>query len=135
MQIHPLRLTPGQDLRSALQEVLAVHNVDAAFVLQGIGSLSVANLRYGGANQSTALQGDLEILTRGGSLSPDGVHLHIALSDERGHVVGGHVAAGCIIRTTAEILIALLPEYRFTREPDLNSGFSELVIQPAPDSF
>ncbi len=31
--------------------------------------------------------------------------------------MGGHVARGCIIRTTAEILVALLPDYAFSREP------------------
>jgi hypothetical protein len=44
MQTLPLRLSPGQDLRTSLEAVLAKHDVSAAFVLQGIGSLSVAQL-------------------------------------------------------------------------------------------
>jgi predicted DNA-binding protein with PD1-like motif len=130
MQTLPLRLTPGQDLRTALEQILVERNLSAAYVLQGIGSLSAANLRYAGANQTTNLQGDLEMLTLAGSLSQNGVHLHISLSDAQGNVIGGHVSGGCIIRTTAEILIAVLPEYRFTRESDLDTGFSELVIRP-----
>ena len=128
MHTLPLRITSGQDLRASLEAVLVEHQLSAGFVLQGIGSLSIANLRYAGATQATELQGDLEILTLGGSLSPNGAHLHITLADARGHVVGGHVASGCIVRTTAEVLIAFLPEHRFAREPDLNTGFSELVI-------
>jgi predicted DNA-binding protein with PD1-like motif len=130
MQTLPLRLSPGEDLRSALESALVGHNLNAGFVLQGIGSLSIANVRFAGANQATELKGDLEILTLGGSLSPDGAHLHISLADAQGYVVGGHVTSGCIVRTTAEILIAFLPEYRFAREPDLNTGFNELLIRP-----
>lgn len=130
----PVRLHPQQDLRSALQSVLAEHQVSAAFVVQGIGSLSTARIRFAGMNEATELQGDLEILTLAGSLSPDGVHLHIEVSDAQGRVTGGHVAPGCIVRTTAEILLALLPHHQFSRAPDAESGWDELVvrsIQPA----
>lgn len=135
MQTLPLRLNPGQDVRRALESVLAEHGVSAAFVLQGIGSLSVAQLRFAGAQQATEFRGDLEILTLAGSLSPDGVHLHMAVADAEGHMLGGHVAAGCIVRTTAEVLLALLPEHSFAREPDAVSGFNELVVrrQSHPD--
>jgi hypothetical protein len=44
-------------------------------------------------------------------------------------VLGGHVARGCIVRTTAEIVLALLPEHCFSREHDVRSGFAELVIR------
>lgn len=60
---------------------------------------------------------------------PNGAHLHMSVADPRGQVSGGHVARGCMIRTTAEILLVLLPEYRFSRERDPGSGFMELVIQ------
>jgi len=126
----PVRLHPQQDLRSALASVLAEHQVSAAFVLQGIGSLSTARIRFAGVNEATELQGDLEILTLAGSLSPDGVHLHISVSDAQGRVIGGHVAPGCIVRTTAEILLALLPEHHFSRAPDAESGWDELVVRP-----
>lgn len=43
-------------------------------------------------------------------------------------MTGGHVAYGCIVRTTAELLFALLPEWRFTREPDAATGYDELAI-------
>ncbi|SIO55611.1 PPC domain-containing DNA-binding protein [Paraburkholderia phenazinium] len=130
MQTHPVRLSPGDDLRGALEDVLRARNLTAAFVLQGIGSLSVAQLRFAGVDQPTELRGDLEILTLAGSISPDGAHLHMSVADARGQVFGGHVARGCSVRTTAEILLALLPEHRFSREHDARSGFPELVIRP-----
>ncbi|HEU4372899.1 MAG TPA: PPC domain-containing DNA-binding protein [Telluria sp.] len=131
MQTLPLRLLPGQDLREALEAVLGEQAASAAFVLQGIGSLSVAQLRLAGAEQATTLVGDLEILTLAGSLAPDGAHLHMSISDTQGRVFGGHVAAGCIVRTTAEILVAVLPDHDFSRELDAaGSGFRELVVRP-----
>ena len=134
MRALPVRLRPGQDLRGALGAVLAEQGVTAGFVLQGIGSLSVARIRFAGVDAITELRGDLEILTLSGSLSPDGAHLHVSVSDAAGRVVGGHVAAGCIVRTTAEILVALLPDHAFSREPDAASGWDELLIRTADRS-
>jgi predicted DNA-binding protein with PD1-like motif len=128
MRALPLRLVPGADLRGAIEAALGSHA--AAFVLQGIGSLSVAQLRYAGIDHATALRGDLEILTIAGSIAPDGAHLHMSVSDAQGRVFGGHVAYGCIVRTTAELLLAVLPEHAFSREADTGgSGYAELVIR------
>lgn len=134
MRYLPVRLKPRQDLRLALEAALADSGVGAGFVVLGIGSLDGACIRYAGVSEATRLEGDLEILTLAGSLSPDGVHLHISVSDAQGRVVGGHVAPGCIVRTTAEILLALLPEVRFSRELDPASGWDELVVRSSPGS-
>jgi hypothetical protein len=45
-------------------------------------------------------------------------------------VYGGHAAYGNVVRTTAEILLALLPEWNLTREHDPATGFKELVVRP-----
>lgn len=127
MQALPLRLAPSADLRSAIESAVTGHT--AAFVVQGIGSLSVAQLRYAGIDAPTELRGDLEILTLAGSIAPNGAHLHMAVADAQGRVFGGHVATGCIVRTTAEILIAVLPDHAFSRALDVaGSGFRELVV-------
>jgi hypothetical protein len=124
-----MRLVPGDDVRAAVEDVLRQRKVSAAFVIQGIGSLSVAQLRLAGAEAPIELKGDLEILSLAGSVSPDGAHLHMSIADARGQVFGGHVASGCTVRTTAELLLALLPEHRFAREHDAATGFPELVIK------
>jgi predicted DNA-binding protein with PD1-like motif len=128
MQTLPLRLNPGDDLRAAVVAALLASGHEAGFVLQGIGSLSVAQLRYAGVAQPTELRGDLEVLTLAGSISADGAHLHMSVSDAQGRVLGGHVGPGCIVRTTAELLLALLPGQRFTRELDPQTGYPELKI-------
>jgi len=126
-----LRLSPGDDLRAALDHAFLARGLSAAFVLQGIGSLSVARLRYAGRDDAAELRGDLEILTLAGTLSAQGPHLHMSVSDADGRVFGGHVTPGCIVRTTVELVVANLPGERYTREHDARTGFAELVIREA----
>jgi uncharacterized protein len=133
MKTLPIRLTPGQDLRLAIEAAVHSQNCRAAFVLSGIGSLSTAGLRFAGAEQPERLTGDMEILSLSGTVAFDGArpssHLHMALSTSTGQVLGGHVAPGCIVRTTAEVLLALLPDWEFAREADAETGFDELVVR------
>ncbi|MFZ0407461.1 MAG: PPC domain-containing DNA-binding protein [Cyanobium sp.] len=126
-----MRLGPGCDLRSSLQQVLHEQQVTAGWVLSGIGSLSTAQLRLAGEQSVTTFQGELEILTLAGSLSADGAHLHISIADRQGVVTGGHLGAGSRLRTTAELLVALLPQWSFSRELDATTGWRELVIRAA----
>lgn len=128
MQAWPVRLRPGDDLRAALQAAVASLGVEAAFVLAGIGSLGPARLRLAGAPMPIDIDGDLEVLTLSGSVGIAESHLHLSVARQDGSVLGGHAAAGCIVRTTAEVLLALLPGHRFTREPDAGTGFDELVV-------
>ena len=130
MKTLPLRLNPGDDLRAALDAALAALGAEAAFVLAGIGSLREARLRLAGRDAPRNVVGDLEILTLSGTLGSGGSHLHASLADADGHVLGGHVAPGCIVRTTAEILLAVLDDVAFAREPDPATGYAELAIRP-----
>ena len=75
-------------------------------------------------------QGDLEILSLAGTLSPDGAHLHIAIADASGAVLGGHLCNGSRVRTTAELVLGLLPDWQFSREHDTSTGYAELQISP-----
>jgi uncharacterized protein len=128
MEALPLRLLPGVDLRAALEAEVAAHSHHAAVVISGIGSLSDARVRLAGANQPDNLRGDLEILTLAGTVGGDTSHLHMSVADSEGRVIGGHVAHGCIVRTTAEVVLLLLPDWSFKRELDPATGFAELVI-------
>lgn len=130
MSILPLRLLPGDDLRAALEAALGAQGGSAAFVLSGIGSLRPARLRLAGAEQIIELADAVEILTLAGSLAANGSHLHISVSDRQGRVLGGHVAPGCIVHTTAEVLLALLPDWQLQRGPDAATGYAELLIRP-----
>jgi predicted DNA-binding protein with PD1-like motif len=134
MKVIPLRLPPSADLRRALEAWMGEREEQAGCLISAVGSLSVAQLRLAGAAEATAIHGELEILSLSGTLSPDGAHLHIAVADSRGEVLGGHLCAGSLVRTTAELVIGLLPEWRFSRQLDPATGFAELRISPqAPD--
>jgi predicted DNA-binding protein with PD1-like motif len=130
MKVVPLRLQPGDDLRQELEAWMGEQQEQAGCVLSAVGSLSLAQLRLAGATQATAIHGELEILSLSGTLSPDGSHLHIAIADSSGAVIGGHLCAGSLVRTTAELVIGLLPEWRFSRELDPATGYPELRVSP-----
>jgi predicted DNA-binding protein with PD1-like motif len=132
MKVLPIRLLPGQDLRPALEAAVVDQGCTAAFVLSGIGSLAQARLRFAGADEAQALLGDIEILSLAGTIAPNASHLHATLATSNGNVAGGHVAPGCIVRTTAEVLLALLPDWHFRREPDAATGFDELGVRRKP---
>ena len=116
-------------MRQALESAAVSQKSPSAFVVAGIGSLVDAHLRYAGKSTAARIIGPLEILTLSGTLTPDGAHLHMSVSDAAGRVYGGHVGYGNIVRTTAEILLVLLPEGSLTRQHDPATGFKELVVR------
>jgi hypothetical protein len=125
-----LRLEPGEDLRGRLEALTRERGWGGAFVVAGIGSLRVAALRRADAAEPCVVEAPFELLTLSGSLSPDGAHLHASVADANGAVSGGHVCAGCIVRTTVEVLVERLHGQRFERRPDPRTGHPELVIRP-----
>jgi predicted DNA-binding protein with PD1-like motif len=132
MNLVPLRLGPGDDLRLALEAWMDQLQQRAGWVISGIGSLAVARIRLAGEDRITTLDGNLELLSLAGSLGPDGAHLHLAIADHQGVVTGGHLAAGSLVRTTAELLLAVLPDWQFSRELDPATGYRELQIRSLP---
>lgn len=137
MKTLPIRLVPGQDLRLALEQTVRSQGCEAAFVLSGVGSLAPALLRLAGAQQAQRIEGDVELLTLSGTVAPDASHLHAALADADGRVFGGHLGRGCLVRTTAEVLLVLLGNWSFERTPDPATGFAELVVrqrEPGPQA-
>ena len=130
MHTHCLRLTPGQDLKQALQTFAQAQALEAGIILTALGSFTQASLRFAAAADATVIEGPLELISLSGTLSRHGMHLHGAIADAQGRVYGGHVLPGCIIRTTAEIAIASLSNLRLHRQSDPQTGYLELVIEP-----
>ena len=131
MHVHVLRLSPGDDLRASLEAAFATlskeHGIAAACIVSAVGSLSSAVLRYADKPGGSEIGGPLELLMLSGTLSADGAHLHGSVADSQGQVKGGHLMPGCVVRTTAEVVIALLPGWEFRRELDAATGFNELA--------
>jgi predicted DNA-binding protein with PD1-like motif len=132
LRLHALRLTPGADLKAALEGLTGELPLRAGFILTCVGSLSRARLRMPGAAGEAevfrAFDEPLEILSLSGTLCPDGLHLHIALSRGDGGCIGGHLVEGCVVRTTAELVIGEAPELDFRRPIDPATGYGELRV-------
>ena len=126
MKIFALRLKPNQDLKIELKKFTLENKVRAGFILTTVGSLKKARLRLANQPQSTSFVEHFEIISLVGTLCQDGVHLHIGLADSTGHTIGGHLEEGCVVYTTAEIVLGESNTYTFRRVFDPNTGFNEL---------
>ena len=129
MNIYALRLSPNQDLRKELESICLAENWSSAWIVTCVGSLTQAHLRMAGAIERTLLKGPFEITSLVGTLSQDGVHLHITLADDTGQTIGGHLCKESKIFTTAEIVIGYDAHITFERKLDPNTGYDELHVQ------
>jgi uncharacterized protein len=134
MRTLAVRLTPGTDLKAELTRLTEAHGLRAGFILTCVGSLARARLRMPGAAGAAEVyrtfDEPMEIVSLTGTLSPDGPHIHISLSRADGACLGGHLGAGCLVHTTAELVIGELTDVDFRREPDLATGYAELSARP-----
>ncbi|MFJ1293831.1 PPC domain-containing DNA-binding protein [Paracoccus yeei] len=125
------RLRPGEDPVLALRAVQRRTGARAMAVVTCVGSLTRAEIRHANRPEGTRYQGHFEITSLTGTVDPDGEHLHLTISDGDGHAFGGHLLPGSAVYTTAEIVVALLDDLAFAREPCPLSGYDELVIHDA----
>lgn len=108
MQPLPLHLDAGSDVRLSL-EALAREHGSTGYVLSVVGNLSTAVFQCPGKSAPTRLRGELEIITLSGTLSPEGVHLHLSFSDGDCRVWGGHLEPGTLVLRGADLLVGFLP--------------------------
>jgi predicted DNA-binding protein with PD1-like motif len=127
-RFHALRLLPGQEVFSRLHDFIQQHQLHAAWIAGCTGSLTHVALRFAGQEETTLLTGTWEIISLNGTLELTGEHLHLAVSDPQGAMLGGHMMLGCTVRTTLELVIGELTELAFSRQPCVVSGYDELVI-------
>jgi uncharacterized protein len=127
------RLMPGDDLLDGLVALARAEGLLAPAVVTCVGSLARVSLRMAGADRSTTIDGVFEIVSLVGTLSPDGAHLHVSISDEAGTVSGGHLLPGSIVRTTAEVVLVEVDDVGFRRVVDPATGWDELVVEPSRD--
>lgn len=126
---YSFRLRPGQDLKHELDTFVQQNHVAAGTLITCVGSLTDVTLRLANQDGPTTWQGHFEIVSLVGTLSTNGSHVHLSVSDSTGRTIGGHLLEGCKVYTTAEVVIGVLPDVVFTREPDPTFGYKELVIR------
>lgn len=133
MKIHTFRIKPGNDLKFELEKFVKVKNVQAGFIITCVGGLSQAAMRMAGAlpdkQDIRTYKGDFEITSLVGTVSVNGVHLHMGISDKDGQSFGGHLKEGTIIHPTAEVVIGEDEQAVYTRELDEETGFPELKVR------
>ncbi len=131
MRTRTIRLKPGQDLYAELDRFVRSGGVEAGCVLCSVGSLTHARLRLANRDTLSDFGGHFEIVSLTGTLSTHGSHLHMSISDEDGRTLGGHLAEGCIVYTTVELVVAIFDDVIYRRELLPNdSGYEELVVVP-----
>ena len=131
MKTFALRLKPGSDLKESLKDFTHAYQLQAGFILTAVGSLEKATLRFANQRVTQVFEQKFELVALSGTLSSSGVHLHIAIADQNGKTMGGHLETGCTIYTTAEIVIGASKEFAFERVIDPETGFKELQIFPS----
>ena len=126
-----VRLEPGADLIAGIQQARAQAGAGAMAVVTCVGSLTEVLIRHANRPEGTRYQGHFEITSLVGTVDPAGEHLHLTISDGQGRAFGGHLLPGSSVYTTAEIVLLVLTDLVFTREPCPHSGYDELVVSRA----
>ncbi|MDN5347782.1 MAG: uncharacterized protein PWP65_1346 [Clostridia bacterium] len=135
------RFRPGDDLLNALENLAREAGLTSGIILSGVASLRKAVLRNPKGfltefpiteeyRYAAEIEGPLELTNLTGNIATgaDGrviVHAHATVSagEKGGAAWGGHLLPGCIIYTTAEVVLAGLEGMKLCRrEDDLTKG-------------
>jgi predicted DNA-binding protein with PD1-like motif len=144
-RIIALRLPPDADVYRTLEEVARREQIASGVILSGLGSLREVTLRnvrlfpkefpIQDRNRIYTPKAEpLEMLSLSGNISQRNgevhVHAHIVISSglEDGRVYGGHLSEGCIVFSTAEIILASVRELGMIREMDPETRVIELFF-------
>jgi len=126
---HAIRLKPGQDLRQEIESFVKKEDIKAGWIITCVGSLTSTNMRFANQPEGTNAKGHFEIVSLVGTISTNGSHLHLSVSDSLGNTIGGHMLEGNLVYTTAEIVIGESKKFEFAREKDGSTKWEELQIR------
>lgn len=117
------RLIEEDDLLDAVTKVAEQARISTGFFLL-IGTLKKAMMGFFREGKYVTIQMNkpLEIVSCQGNISmrenKTFAHAHIAVSDDKGRVFGGHVMTGCTIGVTGELVLVEVTSIRILREFD-----------------
>jgi len=117
------RLIEGEDLLETVTKAAGKAKVSAG-VFFLIGTLKKAKMGFfrEGKYETIEMNQPLEIVSCLGNISVKEnkifAHAHIAVSDDRGRVFGGHVMPGCIIGATGELVLIKALNLKLLRKFD-----------------
>lgn len=117
------RLFEDEDLQEAITQTAEKACIKAGFLIL-IGSLKKAKMGFfhKGRYQPIEKNEPLEIVSCIGNISMKEnkplVHAHIAVSNRKGEVFGGHVLPGCVIAATGEVVLFEAVDVKLQRKLD-----------------
>lgn len=126
---HAIRLKPGQDLKAGIQLLVTEKQIKAGWISTCAGSLTDYSIRFANQPNGSTGTGHFEIVSLTGTVSVNGLHIHISISDSTGKTIGGHLMEGCRVYTTAEIVILSSDQFEFKREKDGTTPWEELQVK------
>jgi len=100
---HAFRLKPGNDLKKEIESYVKANTIRAGWISCGVGSLTDYNIRFANQPEGSKGSGHFEIVNLIGTVSVNGSHIHVSISDSTGKTIGGHLLEGNFIYTTAEL--------------------------------
>ncbi len=122
------RLTMGDDLYASLNALAKENDISAGCVVSLVGCLKRAVIRRAGGDRFVEIEGPLEIVSSTGTISRERAHIHISVADKTLATFGGHMREGCIVASTAEVVLLIMDDTRFSGEFDPLTGYNELTI-------
>jgi len=129
------RLKPGQLFKESIIQLVEEERVTAGVIVAAVGGLENANLRVSkydnGDHPSITIKGPLELVSCTGTLSQQGCHVHVSVSDRNGQCYGGHLKDGCRVFVTMELVVLAFDDTIYNRTLDNATGFDELLPAPA----
>lgn len=131
---YAIRLKPGDDLKKSIQTFVDAKQIKAGWIASCAGSLTDYHIRFANKPTGSKESGHFEIVSLSGTLSTNGSHIHISVSDGTGKTIGGHLLDESIVYTTAEIVLQSAPTLLFTREKDGTTEWAELQVEEDLDT-
>lgn len=132
MKQHIFRLHRGCDLYESIRTYCREQHIQAGYAAACVGCVTKAIIRSADGVTVHTLEERLEIVSLTGTVSENRCHLHIAFSREDLSVIGGHLTPGCLVNTTAEVILCELDGISFGKCFDPETGYNELEIHTLP---
>lgn len=126
---HAFRLKPGNDIKKEIDAYVKANKIQAGWISCGVGSLTDYNIRFANQPEGSKGSGHFEIVSLIGTVSVNGSHIHMSISDSTGKTIGGHLLDRNLVYTTAEIVIQESDDLVFTRENDGSTPWEELQVR------
>ena len=132
METRSISFKRDDDVLLSIHSYARSENI-SGFILGIVGNLSKAVFQCPGNSQPTSLEGNLEVITLNGTISPNKLHLHLSVSDGNCNVWGGHLEAGSLVLKGIDVLIGITKPNQIIKNNKSTNKTSRIVIMVIPN--